>query len=273
MADPTTFQPVPFEDRYEIRRQLWLDGAHGGWLAFDRLMRREVILNIPYRPDDNERFLFAAQLRARLRHASLIPIYDFNVTSEGKPYFTDPYLETLDLRAFPCDEPDSALPKRIRFLLHVCDALGFVHANNLLHLDLQPSNVLITQPFEEVFLIRGHPSLPAAVMASENDNMLGARIVGTPAYMAPEQAHPDRFGPATARTDVYGLGGILYFVLYGNSPNVGQTQTARDIRDIIESLADRKGPPSPGRLQFTQASPRELAKRLEPICQRALHSD
>ena len=66
--DLTSLRPVPFEERYEASRQLWLDGPHGGWLAIDGVLRREGILNTPYWPDDNLRFASVAQLRARPPH-------------------------------------------------------------------------------------------------------------------------------------------------------------------------------------------------------------
>ena len=125
----------------------------------------------------------------------------------------------------------------------------------------------VTKPFEEVFLVRGHPSLPPAQIASEKGNVFDA-LVGTPAYLAPEQADPDRFGPATTRTDVYGLGGILYHVVFGDAPNQGHSTS-----DIFGSLNKRKGPPAPGPLQFADPSTRQLAKTLEPICLCALHGD
>lgn len=269
MTDPTSLRPVPFEERYETRQQLWLDGPHCGCLAFDRVLGREVVLNIPYGLDDNQRFIAAAQLRARLRHANLIPLFDFGVTPEGKPYFTEPHLPTVDLREFLCDCTDRTLWKLARLLLQVCDAVRFVHANNLLHLDLKPGNVLVTRPFEEVFLVLGHPSAPAAIMASQDDSLSGV-VVGTLGYMASEQADPDRYGHATAQTDIYGLGGILYFILYGEAPNQSHSPTPTD---ILESLTKRKGPPSPGRLQFTDRLSRRLGRKLEPICLRALDSD
>lgn len=258
-----------FEDRYEPRHPLWLDGPHGGWLAFDCVLERDVVLNIPYRRDDNQRFISSAKLRARLRHANLIPLLDLNVTREGNPYFTDPYLESFDLRERLRGDIEGTLWKHTRILLQVCDAVRFVHANDLLHLDLKPGNVLVTRSFQEVFLVRGHSSLPAASVSSEDDNLSGVTI-GTPAYMAPEQVDPVHFGRATAETDVYGLGGILFFMLYGEAPNQGHSPSPVS---VLESLAKRKGPPTPGRLQFTDSWSRRLAEKLSPICERALHSD
>ncbi len=62
MTDCAFLRPVAFEDRYETHRQLWLDGSHGGWLAFDSVIGREIVLNIPYRSSDNERFIEMAKI-------------------------------------------------------------------------------------------------------------------------------------------------------------------------------------------------------------------
>src|SRR6516165_5407060 len=96
----------PFEQRYELRKRLWLDGPHGGWLALDRLLGREVVCNIPYRPADDQEFLQMARIRSRLRHANLIPLYDVGSTKDGRPFFTVPYVEATDIRQLQHDRGD-----------------------------------------------------------------------------------------------------------------------------------------------------------------------
>ena len=110
--DPTAPAPVPFEQRYELLDQLWLDGpAMGGWLGLDRLLGREVVVTIPYRPADNQRFLQVARLRARLRwHANLVPLYDLGATTVGKPFATEPYFKTSDLRELQRDRDEKTAP-------------------------------------------------------------------------------------------------------------------------------------------------------------------
>jgi serine/threonine protein kinase len=136
---------------------------------------------------------------AQLRHINLIPIYDFGVTDQGTPFFTEPYVQTLGLNRFSLDgENDSTLWRRVHVLLPVCDAPAYLHANELLHREVKPSNVLITQPFEEVFLVLGYPSLPAG--KPRIDDLRIGRVFGAPQFMAPEQIAPDRFGPPTPST-------------------------------------------------------------------------
>jgi eukaryotic-like serine/threonine-protein kinase len=274
--DPSALAPVSFEQRYELRHQLWLDGPHGGWLGLDRLLGREVVVNIPYRPADNQRFLQVARLRARLRHANLIPLYDLGATTDGRPFFTQPSFEASDLRELQRDRDEKAvaaltLLRFVSYLLNVCKAVTFLHANNLFHLELHPGNILVSTPFEEVFVVRGHPSMPPASPVMEGTNAgLGAVVCGVPGYMAPEQVNPERLGIPDAATDVYGLGGILFAILYGKPPNGAGPAS---IIEVLNALMARKGPPTRGTFCTLAAQSLQLARKLEPVCLRALEFD
>lgn len=96
------------------------------------------------------------------------------------------------------------------------------------------------------------------------------RIVGVPAYMATEQADPDKLGVADTLTDVYGLGGILFEVLYEAPPNARKFTS---VDDIFKTLVNRKGPPERGTFGRCAAQHLELARKLEPLCLRALERD
>jgi hypothetical protein len=89
-----------------LREQLWLDGPHAGWLAFDRRLGREVVFHTPYRPADDQRFLQAARIRSRLRHANLMSLYEVDATEGGRPFFTEPYIEATDLGQLQRDRSD-----------------------------------------------------------------------------------------------------------------------------------------------------------------------
>jgi eukaryotic-like serine/threonine-protein kinase len=269
--------PVLFEQRYELRNRLWLDGPHAGWLAFDRLLGREVVFNMPYRPADDQRFLQAARIRSRLRHANLIPLYDVGATKDGRPFFTGPYIKATDIQRLQRDREgkasDVTLARLVSYLLDVCKAVAYLHANGFFHLELHPFNVLVAPQFQEVFVIRGLPSMPPVSldMEGKNSGLRGGMCLGAPAYMAPEQADPERrSGPPDALTDIYGLGGILFEILYGKPPNAGLPAT---IAKKVTALAARKGPPRQGTLGTRAARCRELARKLEPVCLRALESD
>jgi hypothetical protein len=88
--------------------------------------------------------------------------------------------------------------------------------------------------------------------------------------MAPEQVYPERLGATDVRTDVYGLGGILFEMLYDNPPNA---RPGTSVIEIVKALAARKGPPTQGTLGRLGARCRELARKLEPVCMGALEYD
>lgn len=266
---------VDFEERYEIGRQLWLDGPHGGWLALDRLLGREVVLNRPYGRDDHPWFVHMAQIRAQIRHANLIPLYDLGATKDGRPFFTEPDIKAADIRRLQREgegkAADVMLPRLVSYLLDVGKALAFLHASGFLHLELHPGNVLVAPESQEVFLVRGHPSLPPVTTEGDGGDAgpNGVRI-GVPAYMAPEQLDPHRLGAPDHLTDVYGLGGILFEILYDNPPN---GRHGAPVTEVLTALAVRKGPPPRGTFGPWAARCREMARKLEPVCLRALEHD
>jgi len=258
-----------FEQRYEMRDRLWLDGPHGAWIAFDRLLEREVVVNIPYAYTDRASFLQMARNRCRLRHANLLPVYDMGISKDGMPFFTERYVEATALGRLLRDREDKAfeltLVRLISYLLDACKAVVFLHANGFLHLALNPWDVIVARQFQEVFV----GGLDSQSPVSVDSKLTRSEVLsGVPAYMAPEQADPKRLGMPDALTDVYGLGGILFEILYDKPPNA-----EFDMREIVTELASRRGPPNGGKPGARAAQCRALAQKLEPVCLRALDSD
>jgi serine/threonine protein kinase len=248
---------------------MWCDGPHGGWLALDRFLGRKVVVNFPYRPDQESEFLERARLRARLRHANLIPIYDLNKASDGSPFFTEPHIEVTDVRTL-LDRGDEqaalTLPQLVAYLRDACKAIIFLHANRLLHLDMHPGNVLVAAASGEIFVVLSRHSL-TLLSAHNRTNGL---VIGVPGYLAPEQVNREELGAPDVDTDVYGLGGILFEILYDQPPNA---KRSTPLEAVITTLLSRNGPPRRGTLAARAAQYRTLAQRLEPVCLRALESD
>jgi serine/threonine protein kinase len=262
-----------FESRYEVQGRLWADGPHGGFLALDRFMGREVVVNIPYRPAHNESFLRRARLWARLRHTNLIPVYDLGVTSDERPFYIVPHVRGLHLgRMFDeCAHDASAVTflRLVGCLLDACKAIAFLHANQRLHLELHPCNVLVSPQSNEVFLIRELAECPPFADCSEAEAKRDTGgVMGVIRYMAPEQVDSRTLGAPDVCTDVYGIGGVLFKLLYANPPN-GEGS----VGGILTDLMARRGPPNPGTLSAQAARYRALAKKLELVCLRALEVD
>src|SRR3954471_19779566 len=88
---------LPFEDRYERRRQRWLDGPHGSWEAFDRVLEREVVLNVAWGYSDVPAFIRSARVAASFRHPSFLPVYDLGIVGGTTPFYTTPPVQAESL--------------------------------------------------------------------------------------------------------------------------------------------------------------------------------
>ncbi|MDR3634712.1 MAG: serine/threonine-protein kinase [Isosphaeraceae bacterium] len=160
---------------------------------------------------DIARFRAEAEAAARLDHPHIVPVYAVD-SHEGEPYFVMKYVEGTTLAKRLAEGP---LPpvEAACLLAPVARAVQFAHEHGILHRDLKPSNILIDregQPYVSDF------GLAKQVDAELSLTQTGA-ILGTPSYMAPEQASGDR-GPIGPRSDVYALGAVLYHMLTGRPP-------------------------------------------------------
>ena len=165
---------------------------------------------------DLQRFLAEAAATARLEHPGIVPVYEVG-DFEGRPFFSMQYIEGKTLAELGADGP---LPQReaARIIAQVARAVQFAHDEGLVHRDLKPSNILLD--------LNGKPLITDFGLAKEagaDVNLTrSGMLVGTPAYMSPEQAGGRRelLGPAT---DIYSLGAMLYFALTGRPPFVAET--------------------------------------------------
>lgn len=190
-------------------------------------------------PVNLARFQFEVEAAARLDHPHIVSIHTVG-TENGQPYFSMPYIDgtTLARRISegPISDRDAA-----QLLVPVCRAIDYAHRRGVLHRDLKPSNILIDRSGHQFVSDFGlakristgeEPSLETALTES------GA-IVGTPGYMAPEQAAANR-GPAGPATDVYSLGAILYACVTGRAP----FQAATPVDALLMILEQDPPPPS-----------------------------
>jgi formylglycine-generating enzyme required for sulfatase activity len=240
--------------RYRIIRALGTGGMGTVYLAEDTHIGRQVALKTPHFTEDPtgkqlERFFREARSAGNLRHPHICPIYDFGQI-DGKHFITMAYIEGRPLSAFI--QPDK--PQSERQILIVIRKLALAvqaaHDKGIVHRDLKPANIMIDTSGEPIIMDFGL-ARPAAVSNDIRLTQTG-NILGTPAFMSPEQVEgePDKIGPAT---DQYSLGVILYELLTGQLPFQGSV-----IAVMGQILT--KEPPRPSQLRP------EMDPRVETVC-------
>jgi eukaryotic-like serine/threonine-protein kinase len=232
--EPAALQ-TGFTDRYAMLELLGRGGMGEVRLCKDRHIGREVAIKVirpdhMTRPDVVRRFEREARVQGQLEHPAIVPVYDFGVAPDGSMYFTMKRLRGVTfhdvLWMLRNGDPQAVATYTRRKLLsafaRACLAVAFAHSRGVLHRDLKPSNIMLGD-FGEVYVldwglakIRKEPNLSLEgrieTPASSEHRTIVGEVVGTPGYMAPEQAlgEVDRLD---GRTDVYALGAILFEIL------------------------------------------------------------
>ncbi|HET9953824.1 MAG TPA: cyclic nucleotide-binding domain-containing protein, partial [Polyangiaceae bacterium] len=225
---PPALDPTRYVDRGEIGR----GGTASVRLVEDQVLWREVAMKVllsEYEPEHQKmfRFLREARITAFLDHPNIVPVHELGIEAEQqKLFFTMKRVDGRSLSDVIRDvHANQATPEGLYQLLQifvkVCDAVGFAHSRGIVHRDLKPANIMVGG-FGQVYvmdwgaaLLLPDCTLPHDRLEAEDENLT---IIGTAAYMAPEQA----FGDARRidqRTDVYGLGSILFQILSGRGPH------------------------------------------------------
>ena len=204
--------------------------------------------------DELRRFQNEAEAVALLDHPGIVPVYEVG-EHDGQRYFSMKLIEggnlAEQLGSFQ-DDPKAA----VALMIEIAEAIQHAHMRGILHRDLKPANILIDA--------KGHPHITdfglAKRVGADVEMTASGAIVGTPAYMSPEQASGRR-GTITTATDVYGLGAIFYALLTGKAPFGGES--------VIETLdaVRTRSPESP-----TKLNPK-VPRDLELICLKCLEKD
>jgi serine/threonine-protein kinase len=224
MTDPIAQLRTALAGRYTLGHELGRGGMAHVYLARDLQHDRDVAVKV-LRPDlissvSTERFLREIQIEARLQHPHILPLHDSG-SAGGLLYYVMPYVQGETLRDRLARERQLTLDTALRITREVGDALSYAHSQGVVHRDIKPSNILLT-PNHAIVADFG-VARAIAVAGTEQITESGL-IIGTPAYMSPEQASGE--AAVDGRADLYALGCVLYEMLAGDPPFHGRTAQA-----------------------------------------------
>jgi serine/threonine-protein kinase len=275
---------APPAGRYTRGRLHATGGIGRVWLARDHALGRQVALK-ELRPDRaadaalRARFLEEARITGQLEHPGIVPVYELAGDPGGEPFYTMRFVKGRTLREAVADyhrkrQQGRAGPLDLRGLLDVfvavCNVVAYAHSRGVLHRDLKGQNVVLGD-YGEVFVLDwglakvvGAAGAAAAAPVDPGDGpreatVLG-QVLGTPGYMAPEQATGDT-DRIDERTDVYGLGALLYEILTGRAPFQGADAEAV----LAQVLHEAPAPP--------RAVVPGVHAALQAVCLKALSKD
>ena len=252
--------------RYRLLEELGRGGMGTVYLAEDTQLDRRVALKIPHfrtvvqrdsgkNPAFLERFYREARAAAKIRHANLCPVYDVGEI-EGFPYLSMAYIPGRSLAKLIRDKVSFPEREAAEIVRKLALAVQEAHGHGVVHRDIKPSNVILAENGEPILTDFG---LAQIVEADRAKLTHCGVIVGTPAYMAPEQVDGDLEGVGPG-CDIYSLGVVLYELLTGEVPFRGPLLSV-----ISQIEKDRPDPPSLRRAN--------LERRLEAICLKAMAKD
>jgi len=221
MNAPSSRFTAALADRYRIERELGGGGMSRVWVATETALDRQVVIKVIAAEltegASAERFAREVRLAARLQQANIVPVLNAG-TADGLPYYTMPYVRGESLRARLAGGTPLAVPECVSILRDVARALAYAHGEGIVHRDIKPENVLLSHGTAVVTDF----GIAKALNALRTQDGGGAVTltqaggsIGTPAYMAPEQAVGDS---VDHRTDLYAWGVMAYEMLVGRHP-------------------------------------------------------
>lgn len=265
-ASPERDQALTSIGRFRILRELGRGGFGVVYLAHDPTLGRQVAVKVPHpqlaaNPDIARRLAREAEYLARLDHPHLVPVYETGF-AEGRFFLVSAYVQGSDLAEWIQESlaasGDIPWQQSVELLIQLAQAVEYVHGHGLLHCDIKPANILLDRA----------PQLTARltdfglsrVMTSAQPSSVSGDLVGTPQYMAPEQA-AGKTRELSPRTDVYAMGAVMYELFTGRPP-VPQDQMLAMLRYVMEHEPIRPRLLRPG-----------LPGDLEAVCLKCLEKD
>lgn len=253
-ASRSAVQPLGRLGRFHLREVLGQGASGRVYRAFDPQLDREVALKVPlFGPSDTKRvrrFLAEAKSAARLRHPNIVPVYESG--DAGGQFFIAAQFVAGQTLAQRIESGPIGVREAAEWVRALADALNYAHGEGIIHRDIKPENILLDGKNQPQIMDFG-----LAKRTSDDSSLtVDGSILGTPAYMSPEQARGNQaqIGPAS---DQYSLGAVLYELLTGNRPFDGPAHSV-----LACVLKEEPAPPC----SIRPDTPRDL----QAICQKAM---
>jgi Tol biopolymer transport system component len=222
MRDVPTALSAALSPRYRIEREIGAGGMATVYLARDSKHERDVAIKV-LRADvaagvGVDRFLAEIKTTGHLKHPHILPLFDSG-SADSVPFYVMPFIDGESLRARLRREGQLPLGEVVRILGQLADALAYAHSRGVIHRDVKSDNVLVSD--RHVFLADFGIARALAAQTTAATMTATGMMIGTPAYMAPEQIAG---GAVDHRTDIYAFGALAYELLTGLPPFAGAPQ-------------------------------------------------
>jgi serine/threonine protein kinase len=249
--------------QYTLDRKIGEGGMGVVWKARHAMLRRPTAIKLlpPGRAGEHNlaRFEREVQLTSVLTHPNTVAIYDYGRTPEGVFYYAMEYLEGLDLQTLVEKDGPQEPGRVIHLLLQICGALEEAHGLGLVHRDVKPANILLCERPGSPDLVKvldfGLVKQLEGTGAIDVGRSMAGEVVGTPHYLSPEAVVTP--GSVDARSDLYAVGGVAYFLLTGATPFSGRTLVeicGHHLHSAVIPPSQRLGRPVPAALEATVLS-------------------
>ncbi|MFY9740480.1 MAG: serine/threonine-protein kinase [Candidatus Sulfotelmatobacter sp.] len=266
-TDPAADAGPKFIGPYKLIRRLGEGGMGTVWLAEQTApVQRQVALKLIkfglYDRELLQRFRAERQSLALMDHPTIAKVFDAGVTPDGQPYFVMEYVPGEPITTY-CDQKRLTIRQRLELFIKICEGVQHAHQKAMIHRDLTPPNILVTE-------VDGRP-MPRIIdfgLAKAIDPQIGddavmtraGRWLGTPGYMSPEQA--ESTADVDTRTDVYSLGVILYVLITGAQPFDTTQWKNLPFHEVVRQLRDNDPPKPSTKIRTHDAEAlAELARR------------